>query len=239
MKNFGEFFNNQIEYANTIILSRTQKISEKKLEDCVAEIREHNESAAIITTPWEEITGKQIVDTMEKKNSLSEELLKEAEICPCCGHHHDHDHDHCEHDHHDHDHDHCKHDHHDHDYGHCNHDHHDHDHGHCDHDHHDHDHCDHHHHADDVFTSWGIETPHKFETEEMNRILEQLANTEEFGVILRAKGIVPNVNGEWIYFDLVPGEYELRTGEPDYTGRLCVIGTKLQENKIKELFHVA
>ena len=205
MKNFGEFFNNQIEYANTIVLSRTQNMSEDKLETCVQLIREHNDSATVITTPWDDISGAQIVAAMEQKNSWTEDLMKEAEVCPTCGHHHDHDHEH----------------------------HHDHDHECCD---HDHDH--HHHHADDVFTSWGVETPHKFTTEEMKDILEKLAHTEEFGIILRAKGIVPNVDGTWIYYDLVPGEYELRTGEPEITGKICVIGTKLAEDKLKMVLHV-
>lgn len=235
MKNFGEFFNNQIEYANTIVLSRTQNMKEDKLEACVQMIREHNENATIITTPWDDISGEKIVEAMEKRDSFTEDLMNEAQVCPTCGHHHDHDH------HHDHE-DHCAHDHH--------HDHH-HDHeDHCDHDHehhhehgehcgcgHDHDHDHHHHHADDVFTSWGIETPHKFTKEEMEGILEKLANTEEYGIILRAKGIVPAADGTWIYYDLVPGEYELRTGDPEITGKICVIGTKLAEDKLKEIFH--
>ncbi|BBF43196.1 putative metal chaperone [Lachnospiraceae bacterium KM106-2] len=256
MKNFGEFFNNQIENAKTIVLSRTQNMKQEKLEESVRLIKEHNPEATIITTPWEELDGKVVLSAMENAKSLAHELLEAEEV-----HHHDHDHEcGCGHDHHDHDHDHdhdhkcgCGHDHHDHDHDHecgCGHDHHDHDHDHecgCGHDHHDHDHdhecgCGHdhhgHHHADDVFTSWGVETPHKYTKEEMQKALEKLADTNEFGTILRAKGIVPNVNGEWIYFDLVPGEYELRTGKPDYTGRLCVIGTNLEEEKIKELFHV-
>ena len=209
MKNFGEFFNNQIEYANTIVLSRTQKMSEDKLESCVQMIREHNEGATVITTPWDDISGAQIVAAMEQKHSWTEDLMKEAEICPTCGHHHEHGEE-CDHDHeHHHDHECCG---------------------------HDHDH--HHHHADDVFTSWGVETPHKFTKDEMQDILEKLANTEEFGIILRAKGIVPNVDGTWIYYDLVPGEYELRTGEPEITGKICVIGTKLAEDKLKTVFHV-
>ena len=276
MKNFGEFFNNQIEYANTIVLSRTQNMSEDKLETCVQLIREHNDSATVITTPWDDISGEQIVAAMEQKNSWTEDLMKEAEVCPTCGHHHEHHHDHdhecCGHDHehhhehdheccghnhehhHDHDHECCGHDHehhHDHDHECCSHNHehhHDHDHECCGHDHehhHDHDHecCGHdhdhhHHHADDVFTSWGVETPHKFTIEEMKDILEKLAHTEEFGIILRAKGIVPNVDGTWIYYDLVPGEYELRTGQPEITGKICVIGTKLAEDKLKTTFHV-
>ena len=259
MKNFGEFFNNQIEYANTIILSRTQNQKEEKLEEVVRLIREHNENATVITTPWDDITGEKIVEAMEKKDSFTEDLMREADICPTCGHHHDH-----EHHHHDHEEGHCDHEHHHHDHeeGHCDHEHHHHDHeeGHCDHEHHHHDHGDgecgcghehhhhgdgecghdhhHHHHADDVFTSWGVETPHKFTKDEMESILEKLANTEEYGIILRAKGIVPNADGTWIYYDLVPGEYELRTGEPEITGKICVIGTNLDEDKLKQVFHV-
>lgn len=249
MKNFGEFFNNQIEYANTIVLSRTQNMKQEKLETCVQLIREHNENATVITTPWDDISGAKIVEAMEKKDSFTEDLMKEAEVCPECGHHHEHgetcDHDHHEHHHdedghcccgHDHDHDHEEHEHHHHDHDHHEH-HHDED-GHCccGHDH-DHEHGHDHHHADDVFTSWGVETPHKFTTDEMKAILEKLANTEEYGIILRAKGIVPNADGTWIYYDLVPGEYELRTGEPEITGKVCVIGTKLAEDKLKEVFH--
>ena len=256
MKNFGEFFNNQIEYANTIVLSRTQKMAQDKLEACVSLIREHNENAVVITTPWDDISGAKIVDAMEKRDSWTEDLMKEAEVCPVCGHHHDHEHDDhehgecCEHEHH-HDHEHhheheecCGHEHHhDHEHHHehgecCGHEHH-HDHEH----HHEHGECcghddHHHHHADDVFTSWGQETAHKFTKEEMEDILKKLANTEEFGVILRAKGIVPNTDGTWIYYDLVPGEYELRSGEPEITGKICVIGTKLDESKLKEVFHI-
>jgi G3E family GTPase len=267
MKNFGEFYNNQIENAQTIILSRTGKISADRLEDSVKRIRERNSEATIITTPWEEINGAQILNAMEKETTLVEELLKEEKVRPTCGHHHDHDHEHHEHEegccHHDHDHDHHEHGegccHHDHDHDHhehgegcCHHDHdhdhhehgegcchHDHDHDHHEHEegccHHNHDH-DHHHHADEVFTSWGVETPHKYTEEEVKEALEKLANTEEYGIILRAKGILPNVNGEWIYFDLVPEEYEIRKGAADYTGRLCVIGTDLDEDKLTTLF---
>ena len=266
MKNFGEFFNNQIENAGTIILSRTQKLSEDKLEAIVAMIKEHNDKATIITTPWDDIDGKQIVSAMEKEKNLVEELLEEARVCPTCGHVHDHDHhhDHDEHDHHhdhedhDHHHDHDEHDHHhdhdehDHHHDHDEHDHHhdheDHDHHHDheghDHDHHHdhegHDHEHHHHHADDVFTSWGKETPHKYTKAEMEEILKALADAEskEYGIILRAKGIVPGEDGTWIYFDLTPEEYEIRTGEPDVTGKLCVIGSELKEDKIALLFHV-
>lgn len=244
MKNFGEFFNNQIEYANTIVLSRTQNMKEAKLETCVQMIREHNENATIITTPWDDISGEKIVEAMEKRDSFTEDLMNEAQVCPTCGHHHEHG-EQCDHDH-EHHHEHSDHDH-DHHHEHSDHDHdHEHHHEHSDHDHHHehgdhcgcgHDHDHHHHHADDVFTSWGIETPHKFTKEEMEGILEKLANTEEYGIILRAKGIVPAADGTWIYYDLVPGEYELRTGDPEITGKICVIGTKLAEDKLKEIFH--
>ena len=252
MKNFGEFFNNQIESASTIILSRTQKMAQDKLEAVVALLKEHNAKATIITTPWEEIDGSVIRKAMTEGNSLVHELMEEAEVCPECGHHHEHgeechhDHDHEHEHHHDHDEE-CHHDHdHEHEHHHdhdeeCHHDH-DHEHEHH-HDHdgeccHDHDHH-HHHHADEVFTSWGKETPHKYTTEDMDAILKKLSESEEYGIILRAKGMVPNVNGEWIYFDLVPGEYELRKGNPDYTGKLCVIGSKLAEDKLEQLFQLA
>ena len=246
MKNFGEFFNNQIENASTIILSRTQNVKQDKLEACVDSIREHNEKATIITTPWESLKGEQIKAAMEKQQSLVQELLEEEEVCPCCGHHHHHDHDEHEHCHHDHEgHEHCCHDHDEHDHCHHDHDehehcHHDHEgHEHCCHDHEGHDH--HHHHADEVFTSWGKETPHQYTKEQMKNILEQLADTEQnkFGVILRAKGMVPDENGQWIYFDLTPGEYELREGSAEITGKLCVIGSQLDENKLEELFLLA
>ena len=254
MKNFGEFFNNQVESAGTIVISRSQKMPEAKMAECVGLLKEHNPNATIITTPWEDINGLQILAAMEKSGSLAEELLAEEDVCPECGHHH-HDHDECGcgHDHEDHEHHHhdgecgCEHDHEDHEHHHhdgecgCGHDHEDHEHHHhdgecgCGHDHEGH----HHHHADDVFTSWGTETPRKYTEEEVKAALDKLANTDEYGVILRAKGMLPNVNGEWIYFDLVPGEYELRKGSPDYTGRICVIGTNPDENKLKELFYLA
>ncbi len=254
MKNFGEFFNNQVESAGTIVISRSQKMPEAKMAECVGLLKEHNPNATIITTPWEDINGLQILAAMEKSGSLAEELLAEEDVCPECGHHH-HDHDECGcgHDHEDHEHHHhdgecgCEHDHEDHEHHHhdgecgCGHDHEDHEHHHhdgecgCGHDHDGH----HHHHADDVFTSWGTETPRKYTEEEVKAALDKLANTDEYGVILRAKGMLPNVNGEWIYFDLVPGEYELRKGSPDYTGRICVIGTNPDENKLKELFYLA
>ena len=254
MKNYGEFYNNQIEYAGTVILSRTQNVSADKLDACLKMIREKNEEASIITTPWDDIQGKNIVEAMEKVNSLEKELLEEHEHhhdgeCGC-GHHHDHDHHDHEHDHdgecgcgHHHDHDHHDHEH-DHD-GECgcghhhDHDHHDHEHDHdgecgCGH-HHDH----HHHHADDVFTSWGVETAHKFTEEELNEILHKLAETKDYGDVLRAKGIVAAAEGEWFHFDLVPEETEIRRGAADFTGRICVIGADLKEDAIKELFHVA
>ena len=252
MKNFGEFFNNQIEHASTIILSRTQNLNQEKLEQVVKLIREVNTDATIITTAWDLITGEQIVAAMKKENSLVDELLKREEMNHA--HHHDHDHECCEHaHHHDHDHECSGHDHehhHEHDHECCGHDHehhHEHDHECCGHDHehhHEHDHecCGHdheHHHADEVFTSWGQETPHKYNKAEIEAALKKLSETEEFGIILRAKGMVANEDGTWIYFDLVPGEYELREGQPDYTGRLCVIGTNLDTHKLEELFQLA
>ena len=263
MKNFGEFFNNQVESAGTIVLSRTQNVPEKKVNDTVAMLREHNKDAAIITTPWDDIDGKVILDAMEHANTL-DKLIKEAvEIARKHEeehHHHDHDHDHEEHEHH-HDHEHHhEHEHEEHEHHH-DHDHHDHEHDHdgecgCghhhDHDHHDHEHdhdgecgCGHHHdhhhhHADEVFTSWGKETAKKFADADMEQILKTLAdNADEYGIILRAKGIVPNTDGEWIHFDLTPGEYEIRKGAADYTGKLCVIGSNLKEDKLAELFGVA
>ena len=244
MKNYGEFYKNQIEYAGTIILSRTQNVSEEKLDTCLKLIREENTEASIITTPWDDISGKTILEAMEKVNSLEKELMEEhehhhhhhdGEEC-CCGHHHDHEeHEHHDHHHHDgeecccgHHHDHEEHEHHDHH-------HHDGEECSCGH-HHDHEG---HHHADDVFTSWGVETAHKFSEEEIKSIIEKLANDKLYGEVLRAKGIVASEEGEWFHFDLVPEETELRRGAADYTGRLCVIGANLNEAAIKELFHVA
>ncbi|MCM1244152.1 MAG: GTP-binding protein [Roseburia sp.] len=253
MKNFGEFYNNQIENAGTVVLSRTGKMKEEKLKVCLDLIREHNAEASVITTPWEEIDGKQILGAMEKTNDLAKELLEEEDVCPECGHHHhdgecDHDHHHHEHEHHhdhdgegEHDHHHHEHEyHHDHD-GEGEHDHH-HEHEHHHHDGecscgHDHEHGHHHHHADDVFTSIGIETAHKYTEEELGDILEKLADEEvKLGTVLRAKGIVAPTEGEWFHFDLVPGEYEIRRGSADYTGRICVIGAQLDEDGLKELF---
>ena len=243
MKNFGEFYNNQVEYAGSIILSRTGDVAEDKLNESVALLREHNEKAAIITTPWDELSGEQILKVMEDGNDMVKELLEEEEICPVCGGHHDHDHDH-EH-HHDHDHEHHHHDH-DEECGcGCGHDHdHDHEHHHHDHDEecscgcgHDHDHH-HHHHADEVFTSWGKETVHKYTEEELDYLLKALSETTSYGTILRSKGIIQMTDGGWKQFDLVPEEYEVREGQPDYTGRICVIGTDLKEEELLKLFHV-
>ena len=254
MKNFGEFFNNQVESAGTIILSRSQNLNEEKLNAVVDMLKEHNDKATIITTPWDDIDGKQIVSAMEGEKSLVEQLMEEAKVCPTCGHVHEegeecdhdhehhHDHDHDEHEHHHHDHD--EHEHHHHDHDHDDHEHH-HDHDHDEHEHHhhdhDHDHHHHHHHADDVFTSWGKETPNKYTKAEIEDILKKLADSEEskeYGIILRAKGMVPNSEGGWIYFDLTPEEYEVRDGQPDVTGKLCVIGSELKEDKVAELFRV-
>jgi len=251
MKNFGEFFNNQIESANTIILSRTQTTTQDKIEKAVAMIREKNDHATIITTPWDEIDGAAIREAMQNYKSLEETMMDEAkkghdhdhdhgDECTCGCHDHDHHHDHDEHEHH-HDHDehehHHDHDEHEHHHDHDDHDHHDHDHGdECTCGCHDHDH--HHHHADEVFTSWGKETPHKYNEDKLREILDTLADTEKYGVILRAKGIVPSDAGEWLYFDLVPGEFEIRKGKADITGKLCVIGSKLKEDDLAELFEV-
>ena len=272
MRNFGEFFDNQVEYAGAIIMSRTDIIDEKKAQQAMELLRGINAKAAIITTPIEKLDGKKILEVMEKPVSLEEELMSEEEVCPECGHvhehgehhHHDHDHDHecgCGHDHEDHDHEDHEHHHHDHDHecG-CGHDHEDHEHHHHDHDHecdcghdhedhehhhHDHDHecgCGHdhhHHHADEVFTSWGRETIKKYTREGLEKMLEALSASEDYGIILRAKGMLPAEDGTWIYFDMVPEETEIREGAPEYTGRLCVIGSKLKEDKLAELFGLA
>ena len=269
MKNFGEFYNDQIEHANSIILSRTDGIKPEKLEACVALLREHNQNATIITTPWDQLTGAQILETMEHKNTLEEELKLLAEEtehehhhhhhhdhdehdehCTCgCHDHHDDDEDEHEHHHHHHDHDeHCTcgcHDHHDdddeHEHHHHDHEEHDehctcgcHDHDH-DHDEHDHEHH-HHHHADEVFTSWGTETTRKFTKDEIEHILEELDNSEKYGMILRAKGIVAGRDGEWIHFDYVPEETSVRNGSAGVIGRLCVIGSHINEAAIEALF---
>ena len=323
IKNFGEFFVNQIEHAGTIILSRTDKVSQEKLNTCVEMIREYNKEATIITTPWDQLEGKDILETIEGEDKLEEmmkELLEHAqehhhehgehctcgchdyehhhhehdENCTCgchdhehhhhdheehehhhehdenctCGchdhehHHHDHDHDEHEHCHHDHDHEEHEHCHHDHDHDeheHCHHDH-DHDeHEHCHHDHdhdehehhhhehdehctcgcHDHHHHDHHghHHADEVFSSWGVETANVYSQAEIEQILTAL-DSGEYGMILRSKGMVPAEDGTWVYFDYVPQEHDIRAGKPEVTGKLCVIGSKLEEEKLKALFRV-
>ena len=254
MKNFGEFYNNQIESAGTIILSRTQKLTQEKLEAAVALLREKNPNAAILTTPWDELDGKTILSAIEKV-SLADELLERMQAEHAADeaehhHHHDHDedddHDHCCH--HDHEeHDHCHHDHdedehchhhehdHDHDHEHC----HDHEHEH----HHDGEECDdphcgchhHHHHADEVFTSWGVETVKVFTESELDAILTAL-DSGDYGAILRAKGIVHSEDGKWLHFDFVPEEHQVRFGAADYTGRLCVIGSQLKEDKLAALF---
>ena len=271
MKNFGEFYNNQIEAAGTIILSRTQKLTQEKLEAAVALLREKNPTAAILTTPWDQLDGKTVLAAVEKV-SLADELLEkmraehEAEEAEHHHHHHEHDHDddHDEHEHHhehDHDDDHDEHEHHhhhDHDdedgHEHCCHHHHedeehedchhhDHDEEHEHHHHHDGQECDdpacschhHHHHADEVFTSWGAETPKQFTQADIDRILSAL-DSGDYGAILRAKGIVPAADGQWLHFDYVPQEHEVRYGSADYTGRLCVIGSQLKEDGLKTLF---
>ena len=290
MRNFGEFFDNQVQYAGAIIMSRTDIVDEKKAMESMELLRSINEKAAIITTPIEKLDGKKILEVMEHPVSLADELLKEehehhhhAHDDECgCGHDHDHEHHHHDHDDecgcgHDHDHEHhhdhddecgCGHDHdhehhhhhdhddecgcgHDHDHEHHHHDHdeecncgHDHDHEHHHHDHDDecgcgHHHEHHHHHADEVFTSWGRETIKKFTREGLEKMLESLSASEEYGVILRAKGMLPAEDGTWIYFDMVPEETEIREGSPEYTGRLCVIGSKLNEEKLAKLFGVA
>lgn len=264
IKNFGEFFINQIEHAGTVILSRTDKMSEEKVKKCVEMIREHNAKASIITTPWDQLEGKDILDTIEGAKDLEAELMKEVMeehdhhhhhehgedcTCGCHGHHHDHDeeghghhHDHDaeEHGHHDHEEEHGHH--HDHD-GECHGHHHDHDeecHGHHHHDGecgcgHDHGH-EGHHHADEVFTSWGMETPAAYSKENIEEILGKLEDEKTYGFVLRAKGMVPAGDGTWVYFDYVPGESNVREGKPEYTGKFCVIGSKLNEANLEELF---
>ena len=207
MKNFGEFFSNQIEYAGTVILSRTDKASEEKIAAALEIIRGLNQTAAVITTPIEKLSGEKILDTMENNRSLEKELMDE-EVCPVCGGHHAHEH------HHDHDHEECG----------CG----------QDHDHH------HHHHADEVFTSWGKETTKKYTKEGIHEILEALSNhNDEYGMVLRAKGMVEGEDGQWIYFDMVPGEADVREGAPEYTGRICVIGSKMNEANLARLFGLA
>ena len=247
-KNFGEFFNNQIEYASLIILSRTQNVTEYQLDECIKIIKDHNDKANIITTPWDQLTKETLVNAFSDSDNLRDELLAELDVCPECGHHHEHHHDHdcgCEHHEHHHDHD-CDCEHHEHHHDHdCDCEHHEHHHNHdcdCEHHehHHDHDcgcgHHHHHHHADEVFTSWGKQTPKKYTKEQLEAILKELSSDNSFGNILRAKGYVDSNEDKWWYFDLVPGEYEIRTGNADFTGRICVIGEKLDEAKLDALF---
>ena len=254
MRNFGEFFNNQVEYAGAIIMSRTDIVDEEKAMQSMELLRSLNKKAAIITTPIENLDGKKLLEVMENPVSLEQEMMEE-EVCPECGHVHEHGH----HDHEEHEHDHecgCGHDHEEHEHHHdhecgCGHDHEEHEHDHecgCGHDHEEHEHhhdhecgCGHHHdhhhhHADEVFTSWGRETIKKYSRESLEKILAVLSESEEYGVILRAKGMLPAEDGTWIYFDMVPEEYEVRDGAPEFTGRICVIGSKLAEDKLAELF---
>ena len=250
MKNFGEFFLDQIKTSATVIFSRTQLLSAERIEKSRALVEEQHPGVRIVTTPWDDLSADTLLEVIESGKPMEIHLDDDDDdddedehehhhhhhdhddhdhedgVCPCCGGHHDDDDDD------DHDHEHHHH-HHDHDEECCHHDH----------EHHDHDHdgecCHHehgHHHADDVFNSWGTETPHKYDREEIEAILKRLVETEEFGVILRAKGMVPDKNGSWIYFDAVPGEYELRDGQPEYTGKLCVIGTNVEPEKMEELF---
>ncbi len=290
IKNFGEFFINQIENAGTIILTRTDKADQAKIETAVELIRQHNDKATIITTPLNEITGKEILDTFEGNNDLEAELLamvmeqehehhhhhhdhgshktvaEDGSVIYSASHDHDHDdhdhehhhHDHDDHDHDDHDHEHHNHDHdeHDHDHEHHHHDHdehdhehehhhhdhedhehdHEHEHHHHDHDEHDHDHDHHHHDADDIFMSWGMETPLKYTKEEIEGMLSKLEDEETYGIVLRTKGVVPSVDGSWIEFDYVPGESDVRDGNADVTGKFCVIGSELKEDNLQKLF---
>ena len=259
MKNFGEFFNNQVEFANSIVLSRTDGMSDEKLAACVSLLREHNTKATVITTPWDQLDGKQILASMEHKSTLDAELAHLAEEAAhdhdddecddpeCeCHHHHDHDDDEHEHEHHHHHHDDDddddEHEHHHHDDDDDDDEHcccgHDHDHEHEDHDHEHEHHHHHHHHADEVFTSWGEETTRKFTEAELREMLAQLDDSEKYGAVLRAKGIVAGTDGQWIHFDYVPGEANVRHGAADVTGRLCVIGSKLNEDAVRALFRV-
>ncbi len=256
MKNFGEFFNNQVESANLIILSRTKNISEEKLNECLSLLRQHNMTATIVTTDWDLLDGKTILSAMEQENTLAAEMERLKEEAHKHHHHHDDDdddecccHDHDHHHHHDdddddecccHDHDHHHHHHDDDDDDECCCHDHEHHHHHDDDDDdecccHDHEHH-HHHHADEIFVSWGLETPHKFSEEELKAALDKLSDAETYGTVLRAKGILASAEGEWIHFDYVPGEQDIRRGAADVIGRLCVIGSKLHEDALKELF---
>ena len=252
-KNFGEFFNNQITYASCLILSHTAGLSQDKLDDCVSRLRTCNEKAPIVTTDWDQLTGKQLVEAMTQKNTLDDELQELLAEAAEHDHHHHHDHDDHEHEH-EHEHEHHHHDHEEHDEN-CTcgcHDHdHDHEHEHHHHDHeehdenctcgcHDHDHDHehhHHHHADEVFTSWGVESAQKYTQEEITNALKALEDADKYGMILRAKGIVPAEDGTWIHFDYVPGTPDVRTGSAGTTGRLCVIGPGIHEDALAALFH--
>ena len=264
LKNFGEFFLNQVEAADTILLSRTGAASAEKVQQVVELLRQHNDHALIVTTPWEQLDGKELLQEMEQQADLAVQLLAEVkhehdhhhdhdEHCDCGHEHHHHDHDeHCDcgHEHHHHDNDEhcgCDHEHHHHDHDEhcdCGHEHHHHDHDeHCDcgHDHHHHDHgeacsCGHDHHADEVFVSWGMETPAQYEADKLQAMLDALEQQQTYGVVLRAKGMVPAVDGSWIYFDYVPGECEVRQGKPAVTGKICVIGSGLQQDALQQLF---
>ena len=242
MKNFGEFYKNQVEHASSIILSHTQDLDQERLDDCVRMLRELNDHASMVTTPWDQISGKQILDTMEMKKTLSAELDKLREEAYAHEHehhhHHDHDHDHDDHDEHEHHHDHDhEHEHeHEHHHDHDEHEHH-HDHDHDDDHHHHHHHHDHdHHHADEVFSEIGVQTTHKFTKQQIEDALTKLDDFTEFGQVLRSKGIVEGEDGEWIHFDYIPGEPEVRTGTAEATGMICVIGVDLEEDRIKALF---
>ena len=260
LKNFGEFFINQVDAADTVIINKIDKLSDEKLLEVVGLVKEKNPHANIITTPIDSLSGEKLLSILEEKVSLKDELIKQMEEehhhdheC-CCHEHHEHEHDHecCCHEHHEHDHECCcheHHEHHEHDHECCCHEHHEHDHECCCHEHHEHEHdhecCHehhehhhHHHHADEVFTSWGIETPLSISKAELEAFLDKLANSDDLGIIIRAKGILAASDNEsWYYFDYVSGEYEIRLGAPDYTGRVCVIGSKIDEQKIEELFY--
>ena len=249
IKNFGEFFVNQIEHAGTVILSRTDKLNEEKLAACVALVREHNARATIITTPWDALEGDAILQTIEGAKDLEAELMQEVlKKHEHEEHHHDHGpdctwgcHDHHEHHHHHHDehsHGEDEHEHHHDEHGHGEHEHHHDEHGHGghEHDHHHDEHGHHHHHADEVFTSWGMESPAVYSREEISHILAELDRDEVYGMVLRAKGMVPAEDGGWIYFDYVPEESSIRSGKPDVTGKFCVIGSGLQEDRLAALF---
>ncbi len=252
MKNFGEFFNNQIENAGTVVLSRTDVVDAAKVQQDVELIREHNASASIVTTPCSQLSGAQLLEIIEKPDTMAEDLMREVEERRAHEAEHDHEHYHHHHDDDDececgcHDHDHEHHHHHDDDDDECECGCHDHDHEHHHHDHdddcdcgcHDHDHHHHHHHADEVFTSWGMENVAPCKKEELEAFLQDLSKGDVYGQVLRAKGMIPSeTEGEWYYFDLVPEEYEIRKGQPDYTGKVCVIGAKLDEEALKKVFH--